>query len=145
MGGTLGDLLGASYFNNLSPIHDCDAGGEIAYDRHRMRDEEVGQSEVALQLRQQVDDLGANADVERGDGFVAHDEPGAKGEGSGYADALPLSAGEFMGVAAEGGFVEAHGAQEFETRLRRSSFARPDNREPALSLSKGRLSPHESP
>ena len=114
MGRTLGDLLGASYFNNLSPIHDSDAGGEIAYDRHRMRNEQVGKSEITLQLRKQVDDLGADADVERGYRLVANNEFGAKGEGAGNADALPLSAGEFMRVAAEGGFVEAHSAQEFD-------------------------------
>src|SRR6267154_1209072 len=31
---TFGDLLGRSYFNNLSAVHYGDAGGQIAHDRH---------------------------------------------------------------------------------------------------------------
>ena len=76
-----------------------------------MRDEQVGQAEVALQLRQQVDDLRADADVERGDRFVANDELWPERKGAGDADALALSAGELVGIAGAGGFVEADGAQ----------------------------------
>src|ERR1700687_5721520 len=77
-----------------------------------MGDEEVGQAEVALQLCQKVDDLCAHADVESGDGLVAHHELWPEGESSGDADTLALSAGEFVGVAGARGLVEAHGAQE---------------------------------
>jgi len=58
--------------------------------------------------------LSADTDVEGGDGFVGDDEFGLQCEGAGDADALALSAGEFVGVAVEGGFVEAYGAEEFD-------------------------------
>ncbi len=86
---------------------------EVAHHRHGVRDEQVGQAEVALQLRQQVDDLRAYADVERGDRFVADNELGTQREGAGDSDALALSAGELVRVAVAGGFVEAHRAQQF--------------------------------
>ena len=74
---------------------------------------QVGEAEVALQFRQQVDDLRSYTDVERGDGFVAYQEPWSEREGAGDADALALSSGEFVRVAGAGGFVETYGAQEF--------------------------------
>jgi len=101
--------LSVSDFYNFSFVHDGDAGGEIADDRHGVRDEEVGEAEVALQAGEQIDDLRAHANVEGGDRFVAHDEFGAQSQGAGDADALPLSAGKLVGKAPAGGFVEADG------------------------------------
>ncbi len=86
---------------------------EIAHHRHGVRDEQIGQAEVALQLRQQVDDLRSDADVEGGNRFVAHNELRPQREGAGDADALALSAGEFVRIARACRFVEAHGAQQF--------------------------------
>src|ERR1700687_4631382 len=94
-------------------MHDRDARGKITDHGHGVRDEEVGQAEIALELSQQIHDLSADADVERGDGLIAHDEFGPQGEGTSDADALALSSGEFVRVASARGFVEADGAQEF--------------------------------
>ena len=102
MNGTRRDSGGVGHFDDFSAVHDGDAGGEVAHHRHGMRDEEVGEAEVALQLCEQVDDLRADADVEGGDGLVAHDEFGAEREGAGDADALALASGEFVRVAASG-------------------------------------------
>ena len=79
-----------------------------------MRNEKIGQAEVALQLREQVDDLRAHADVERGNGFVGHNEFGTQSESAGDADALALSSAEFVGETVEDRFVEADGAEEFD-------------------------------
>src|SRR2546421_4943828 len=78
-----------------------------------MRDEEIGEAEVALKLRQQVDDLRADADVEGGDGLVGDDELRIECQGASDPDALALSARKFMGVAAQGGFVETDCVKEF--------------------------------
>src|SRR6202051_3779183 len=93
VGRALRDLIGVADLDDFSPVHYGDAGGEIAYHWHGMRDEKVGQAEVALQLGQQVHDLCAHADIERGDWFVAHDEIWPEGESAGDAEALALSAG----------------------------------------------------
>ena len=109
----LRDLLGGIDLDDLAAIHDRDARRKIAHHRHRVRDEEVGESEVALQLRQQIYDLRADADVEGGDGFVAHDELGLQSQSAGDDDALALASAELVRVAAAGGGVEADGAEEF--------------------------------
>jgi hypothetical protein len=111
--GGLGDLFGGAGLDDATALHDGDAGTEVAHDRHGVGDEEVGESEVALQLLEQVDDLSADADVEGGDGFVGHDELGTQGEGAGDADALALPAGELVRVAVACGLVESYGAQQF--------------------------------
>src|SRR6266851_3940608 len=36
---TFGDLLGRSYFNNLSAVHYGNTGSQIAHDRHGVRNE----------------------------------------------------------------------------------------------------------
>ena len=106
-------MFGAAGFDNTATLHDRDAGAEITDDRHRVRDEEVRKAEVALKLLEKIDDLGADADVEGGDGFVGHDELGTEREGAGDANALPLSTAEFVGEAAGSGLVHADGAEEF--------------------------------
>ena len=63
-----------------------------------MRDEEIGQMKLCLQVFQQIDDLGLDRDVEGGDGFVGHDEAGPEHERAGDADALSLPAGKFVRV-----------------------------------------------
>ena len=112
VGGARGDLIGVADLDDFSPVHNGDASREIADHRHGMRDEQIGQAEVALQLCQKVHDLRSYTDVERGDWFVAHDELWPKGEGAGDTDALALSPGELVGVARAGGFVQAYGAQQ---------------------------------
>ena len=108
-----GDQVRCADLYYLSPIHDGDPAGDVADDWHGVRDEEVGQPEVALQLGKQVDDLGADADIEGRYRLVADDELRAQGQGAGNANALALSAGEFVRIAVAGGFIESNGAQEF--------------------------------
>jgi len=107
------DGLAVTSFDDSPLVHHGDPSGEIAHYRHGVGDEQVGQAEVPLQLGEEIDDLGADTDIEGRDRFIAHDELWAQRQGSGYADALALSAGELVRVAAAGGFVEAHGTQEF--------------------------------
>src|SRR5579864_875455 len=113
MVGTLGDLLGVADFDNLSSIHDRNAGRKIADDWHGMRNKKVGQAEVALQFGEKIDDLRSDADVERGDWLVADQELWPQGEGPGDSDALALASGKLMRVARTGRLVEANGAEKF--------------------------------
>src|SRR5258706_5443898 len=117
------DLLGSANFHDFAAIHYCDTRREIAYDRHGVRDEEISQSEVALELSEQVDDLRADADVEGGDRFIGDDEFGPQREGAGDADALPLPTAEFVRKALQNRVVEAHGAEEFDDASAASGFS----------------------
>ncbi len=120
--GARGDFFGGADFDDFSPTHHGDAITEIAHYRHGVRDEEIGEAEVALQFFEQVDDLRADADVERGDRLVTDNEPGPQDQSAGNADSLALASGKFMGVAAESGFVEADGAKDFNGSLMQISL-----------------------
>ena len=115
--GARGDFFGGADFDDFSTAHHGDAVTEIAHHRHGVRDEEIGEAKVALELFEQVHDLRADADVKRGDGFVTNHKFGTQDQGAGNADALALSAGKFMGIAAERGFVEADSAEDFDGGL----------------------------
>ena len=61
-----------------------------------------------LQVLQKVDDLGLDGNVQGGHRFIAHDEPGLQDQGPRDADALALTAGKGVGIAAQKGPVQAH-------------------------------------
>ena len=72
-----------------------------------MGDEEQGHARLVLDAPEQVQNLGADGDVQGGHGFVGDDEFGAQGQGAGDADALALAAGELVRVARQGGRRQA--------------------------------------
>ena len=74
-------------------------GRDVPHHGEVVGDEQEGEAEAALQILQEVDDLGLDRDVQRRDRLVAHDQVGLDGEGAGDADALALAAGELMRIA----------------------------------------------
>ena len=75
------------------------ARGDVADDGEVVRDEEVGELELLLQLLEEIDDLCLDRHVERRDRLVRDDEIRIQRECAGEADALPLAAGELVRVA----------------------------------------------
>ncbi len=61
-----------------------------------------GEVEFVDEVGDQVEDLGADGDVEGADWFVGDEDSGAGGEGAGDGDALALAAGELVRVAVAG-------------------------------------------
>jgi hypothetical protein len=61
-----------------------------------VRDEQVGEPEIVLQLPQQVHDLGLHGHVERGQRLVQHDQIGLASQGAGEPDTLALASGELV-------------------------------------------------
>ena len=80
-------------------VHHRDPVADVLDDAHVVGDEQVGQPELALELLEQVEDLGLDRDVERGDRLVADDEVRLEHERAGDPDALALAAGELVRVA----------------------------------------------
>ncbi len=76
--------------------------GDMADDGEVVRDEQIGQAELFLQVLQQVDDLALQRDVERRNRFVGNDQAGVRADGARDADALALAAGELARVAGGG-------------------------------------------
>ena len=70
--------------------------GQVLHNGQVVADEQQRQAELVLQVRQQVDDLRLDRDVERGDRLVADDQVRPGRERAGDADALALAAGEFV-------------------------------------------------
>ena len=89
---TRGDLFGGADLDDFSATHNGDAVTEITHHRHGMGNEEIGKAEVALEFFEQVHDLRADADIERGYGFVTDNEFRPQHQGAGNANALALSA-----------------------------------------------------
>ena len=97
--GLLVERVAVGELDDLADVHHGDAGRDVPHDREVVRDEEIGQSELLLQILEQVDDLRLNRDVERRDRLVADDEFRIDRQRARDADALPLAAGELVRVA----------------------------------------------
>ena len=82
--------------DDLAEVHHGDVVADVLDHRHVVRDEQVGQAELALQPHQQVQDLRADRDVERRHRLVADHQLGVGGERARDVDALALAAGELV-------------------------------------------------
>ena len=106
------DLLGGADFDGVAFPHDHDAVADVFDDGEVVRDEKHGDAALALDVLEEVDDLGADGNVEGADGFVANEEARFDSEGAGDADALALAAAEFVGVTVDVFGKEADGFEE---------------------------------
>ena len=79
--------------HNLAEVHDRHPVADVAHHAQVVGDEQVGETELVLQLLEQVDDLRLDGDVEGGDRLVADYELRLDGEGSRDDDTLQLAAG----------------------------------------------------
>src|SRR6266545_4102321 len=109
------DILGFALLHELAAVHDRDPVAHRPDHREVVRDEEIGEVELPLEVLQEVEDLRLDRDVESRHGLVADDQPGIEGECTRDADALALAAGELVRVAVDEVGVEA---DDFEQPLR---------------------------
>ena len=86
------DIIGVREFNDSPEVHDRDAVGDVLHDREIMRDEQVAEPHLPLQIEKQVQDLALDGDIERGDRLVADDQTRLECDRPGDADPLPLAA-----------------------------------------------------
>ena len=71
--GTGEELLGLGDLDDFPEVHHRDAVAHLADDREVVRDEDVREPEVVLEVVEQVDDLRLDRDVKSRDGLVADD------------------------------------------------------------------------
>ena len=90
------ELVALRQFHHTSEVHDTDPVRDVADDGDVVRDEQVREPFILLQVLEHIDDLRLDGDVQRGDGFVADDELRFHSQRSRDADALLLAAGELM-------------------------------------------------
>src|SRR6185437_14148765 len=80
-------------------------------------DKEVGQAKIALEFFEQVYDLRADADIESRNRLITDNKFRTQDQGASNTDALTLSTGELMRIAAECGLIEANSAHHFSGSL----------------------------
>ena len=83
-----------------------------------MGDEQVGQAHLVLEFVKHVDDLGLDGNVQGRNRLVTDHKLRVHGHGPGDADALPLAAGELMGVAVGVLGVKTHLGHQVQNFLR---------------------------
>ena len=105
-------LVDRAFLDELAQVHHPDAIAEVPHHRQVVRDEEVGETEVALQVVEQVQHSRLHADVERTDRLIEHDDLGFDRERPGDAQPLPLPTRELMREAVGVRGVEAHLRQQ---------------------------------
>jgi hypothetical protein len=88
------------HLHDPTEVHDRNPVGDVPHDREVVRDEQIGELELLLQLLEQIDDLRLDGDVERGDRLVRDDEVRVERERSRETDPLALAAGELVWVTA---------------------------------------------
>src|SRR5262252_4333214 len=83
-------------FYNAAQVHHTDAIRDVMHDGQVVRDEEVREAEIALQVLHQVEHLRLHRDVECRGRLIANEELRVRGERARNADALALAARELM-------------------------------------------------
>ena len=89
------------YLDDFPQIHDCNPVGDVFNNRKVMGNEKIGQSESGLQILEQVDNLGLNGHIKRGNRLVADNNfwIDCKSPCDPYTLALPP--GKLMRIAVE--------------------------------------------
>jgi hypothetical protein len=92
----LEDLVDRARLDDPAAVHHGHAVGDVADDRQVVRDEEVGESALLLEVEQQVQDLHLHRHVERRHGLVEHDEARTDRQGACDRDPLALAARQLV-------------------------------------------------
>ena len=119
------DLLGRPDLDELAAVHHRDPVAHRAHDGEVVRDEEIREPEVVLEVLEQVQDLRLDRDVERRDRLVADDQLRVERERARDPDPLPLAARELVRVAVREARVEADDVEQLADP-RRAVAARAD-------------------
>ena len=93
--------FGRREFDDATDIHHGEPIGDVLDDAEIVRDEEIADTEILLQILQQVEDLRLDRDVERGYRLVGDDKERVGHKSAGDADALPLAAAEGVRITVE--------------------------------------------
>src|ERR671922_1492389 len=95
------ELIRSRRLDDLARVHDRDPFGDLEQEREVVRDEEYGESELALDLLNLLQDLPLNDDVERSRRLVEDDELGLQGERHRDDRALTHPARELVWIRAQ--------------------------------------------
>ena len=100
--------------HDMTEIHDADLVGNMFDHADVMRDKQIREIHLFLNIFQKVDDLSLDRNVQSGDRFVTDDESGVDCQRTGDSDTLPLPAGKFAGIAPDMVRFESDDLQQFD-------------------------------
>ena len=112
MAGVGEDLDRRAHLHHRAEIEHGDPVGHRLHHGEIVTDEEVGQTELRLEVRQQVQHLRLHRHVERRDRFVEDQDARVRRQRAGDADALRLPAGELVRIAVEELLAQVHGGED---------------------------------
>ena len=98
--------------DDAAEIHHGDAMADVLHHREIVRDEQVGDPELLLQVDHQVDHLRLHRHVERRHRLVGDDDVRIERERPGDAEPLALTAGEFVRIVAHLRRPQAHAGEQ---------------------------------
>ena len=105
-------LLPVRNFYHLPQVHDGNPVADIVHSPQSVADKNTGKSQLLLQIPEQVQYLGLYGHIQGADRFITHQQSGIQGKGPGNTYALPLSAGEFMGISSQTVLRKPHHIQQ---------------------------------
>ncbi len=106
------DLAPCAGFDDATVLHDGYSMTEVADQRHRVGNEEIGEAIAELEVAQKIDDLRTDGDIERAHRLVEDEKFGTERNCARYVDALTLAAGELMGITTESRGIEVDLSEE---------------------------------
>ena len=92
------DVVHRALLDDAALLHHAHEVGGDPHHGEVVRDEQIRQTQIALQVGEQIEDLVLNQHVEGRDRLVQHDDVGLERQGACDRDALPLSAGQLVRV-----------------------------------------------
>src|SRR4030088_1524596 len=110
-------LAGGRGLDDAAEIHHGNAPADVLDDREIMGNEEIGEPELLLQILQEIDDLGLDRYIQCRHRLIADNEFGFDRERARDTDALALTAGELVRMAAHVIRLQADGFQQIHDAL----------------------------
>ena len=111
------DLLLGARLHQIAQVQHADAVGDVLDHAQIVGDKEIGAAALLLDVLHEVDHLGLNGHVQRGDALVRDDELRVHDQRPGDAHTLPLSAGKLVGITGGVFGREAHFFQQLRNEL----------------------------
>src|SRR5215510_2036954 len=106
-------LLAGSEFDNFAEIHHGHRGTQVQEGGQVMRNEQIADTELLLEILQQIHNLGTDRHIERRHGLVQDNEARVQRQGPRDGDALALSTTEFVREQIDRSWSKADEIQQF--------------------------------
>ena len=109
----MGEKLAAGgRFHHAAQVHDGHVIAHEAYHTEIVGNEQVGEPHVFLHVLQKIQNLRLYRSIQSRNGLIAHQRPRPGHHGSRHGDALPLTAGKFMGIPVDMFRLEPHAGKD---------------------------------